>query len=97
MMTESARTKKAALTKILSETLWPLKFMSVTADTVTVDENGIHNIISVDRATLAHTNTRGKVGTYQKNDMLNAKYRTNEDGPEDNGVNEIEQFQYSSQ
>lgn len=48
-MTDSGRMANAFLTKLMLKTLGPFKVISVTPDTVTLDEKGIHNTLSVDR------------------------------------------------
>lgn len=52
-MTESARIADPPLTILLPKTFGPMKVISATSQTVTVDDNGIQNTISIDRATLA--------------------------------------------
>lgn len=51
-MTESARMAGAHLTKSLQKTVVQFKVISVAPDTVTLDDNGILNTISVDRVML---------------------------------------------
>lgn len=43
----------AQLPKFLSTTLGPVKVVFAAQDNVTVDENGIHITVSIDRVTLA--------------------------------------------
>lgn len=62
-------------------------------DTVTVDENRMHNTESVDRVRLASGNTRFQDGPNPSHENPGAKYRTNEDGIDKNVANESEAFQ----
>lgn len=77
--TKSARKANTPLTKLLQKSFHPLKPISATSDTVTVDDNGVHNIVSIDRLTLAHYNTRNNDETYQDSDTQNADCRIIED------------------
>lgn len=48
-------------------------------------EDGIHNTVSMDRATLVGK-ARREIGSNKNNDTLNAKYPTTGDGTDENGA-----------
>lgn len=48
-------------------------------NTVTVDENGIHNTVSVERATIGQWNAQMEDGTDQMNEMPDTEQPTNQD------------------
>lgn len=52
-MTDPAYMANTLLTKLLSKTLGPFKVISASLDTVTMDENGVHNTVSTHKVTLA--------------------------------------------
>lgn len=53
-------------------------------DTVTVDKNGIHNTVSIERVTFAFYNTQGNDGIERDCDMHSANNRRNEDRIDEN-------------
>lgn len=88
-MTESERVEDAPLMTFLPKTLGQFKVMSATSENVTVDENGTHNIVSVDRVTLYPYNTRSDDGTDRECDTRNANSRRNEDQTDANDASII--------
>lgn len=52
-LTEVERTSDTVRSQLRPKSTGPWKFISVTTDTVTIDERGIQNTIYIDRATLA--------------------------------------------
>lgn len=62
----------APLMKLLPKILSPFKLISETPNTVTVDENGVQNTVSIDRLMLALYNAQGKYGIGRDGVMQNA-------------------------
>lgn len=77
-MTESACMANAPLTELKSWTLCPFEIISTTPDAVTLDENGIHNTVSVHRAAFAPVIVQKKDGTDQTVDS-SGKHKTTAD------------------
>lgn len=61
-MTESARMAKAPLTKILPETLGTFRVIPAKSDTITEDEDGIQNTVSIDMVRLLPTMCEAMMG-----------------------------------
>lgn len=82
-MTDSAHITNAVLTKWEPKLLGPSKVISVTLDTVRVDENKIDNSVFRDRVTIAPCNGRVHKWIIKDSDTENANYRKDEDGTDE--------------
>lgn len=72
----------ARLKTFLQKILSPIKLISGTVDTVTVDENGIHNIISIERVMLPAFNAQSYEWNSPDRDMHIANHQ-GEDGTDE--------------
>lgn len=69
----------ASLTKVQPKTFDLFNVVSATPNSMTVDDNGVHNTVPVDRGTLAPYNAQGTDVTDQDSNTENANYIKGED------------------
>lgn len=92
-MIESESTAKASLTRLPRNTLSPFKVIYATPDTVTLNENIVHNTVSIGRVTFVPYNLQGFVETDRDSEMKTSNRRMKEHRSEGNDARMIGEFQ----
>lgn len=79
--------------KITVEGPWSLDVISAKSATVTVDESGIHNTVSINRVTLGPKSAKSNDGTDKDSNLWDENHLRDEDGTDENDARIVGEFQ----